>query len=59
MGTPVSQKRNGYVITYSDLQRYKHILGVTNAHLVGYEHCGDIQISRGTEYAKVISKLFP
>ena len=45
--------------TKSDLNAYKRILVLTNAHLVGYEPGGDIQISRGVKYAKVISKLFP
>ena len=38
---------NTDVITPSDLKRYKHILEMANAHLVGYEPGGDIQISRG------------
>ena len=50
---------NSDVITNSDLKAYKHILELTNAHLVGYEPGGDIQISRGSKYAKIISKLFP
>ena len=47
------------VITTSDLKRYKHIVELTNAHLVGYEPGSDIQISRGSKFTKVISKLFP
>ena len=47
------------VITTSDLKGYKHILEMTNAHLVRYEPGGDIQISRGSNFTKVISKLFP
>ena len=50
---------NSEVITNSDLKRYKSILQLTNAHLVGYEPVGDIQISRGAQYEKLISKLFP
>ena len=47
------------VITTSDLKRHKHTVEMTNAHLVGYEPGGDIQISRGSKFTKVISKLFP
>ena len=50
---------NSNVITKSDLNACKHILVLTNAHSVGYERGGGIQISRGVKYAKVISKLFP
>ena len=50
---------NSEVITKSDLNGYKCILERTNAHLVGYETGGDIQVTRGVKYAKVISKLFP
>ena len=45
-------------ITTSDLKRYKHIREMTNAHLVGYEPGGDIQISRGPKFTTVISKQF-
>ena len=48
---------NSDVITNSDLNVYKLILVLTNAHLVGYEPGGDIQITRGAKYAKVISEL--
>ena len=50
---------NSDVTTNSDIKRYKHILELTNAHLVGFELGGDIQISRGSKYTKVISKLLP
>ncbi len=50
---------NSDVIKKSDLNAYKRILVLTNAHLAGYEPGGDIQISRGAKYAKVISKLLP
>ena len=50
---------NNDVITKSDLNAYKRILVRTNAHLAGYEPGGDVQISRGIKYTKVISKLFP
>ena len=46
------------VITKSDLKAFKRILELTNAHLVGYEPGGDIQVSRGIKYAKIIAKLF-
>jgi hypothetical protein len=50
---------NSDVITKSDLKSYKCNLELTNAHLAGYEPVGNIQISRGAKYAKVISKLLP
>ena len=50
---------NNDVITKSDLNAYKRILVRTNAHLAGYEPGGDIQVSRGIKYTKIISKLFP
>ena len=46
------------VITNSDLKRYKNILEMTNAHLMGYKSGGDVQISRESKFTKVISKLF-
>jgi hypothetical protein len=49
---------NTDVITTRDMKRYKHILEMTNVHLVEYEPGGDIQISRGSKFAKVIPKLF-
>ena len=48
---------NRDVISNSDLKRYKHILGITNAYLVGYEPGGDIQISVVSKFTKVISKV--
>ena len=59
MGNLDTQNVSSDVITNSDLKAYKHILELTNAHLVGYEPGGDIQITRGSKYVKVISKLFP
>ena len=59
LGTPDTQNVNSDVITKSDLNAYKRILVRTKAHLVGYETGGDIQVSRGVKYAKIISKLFP
>ena len=50
---------NSDVITNSDLKRYKDILELTNAHLVGYEPGGDVQISRRSKYRMVIFKQFP
>jgi hypothetical protein len=46
-------------ITGDDVNRYKNILELTIAHLEGFEPGGSIQISRGTKYREVISKLFP
>jgi hypothetical protein len=47
------------LISKNDLNRYKNILEMTNAHLEGYEPGGDIHISRGQKFVNVISKLFP
>jgi hypothetical protein len=47
------------LVSTTDLKRYKNILVMTNAHLVGYEPGGDIHISRGQKFVNVISKLFP
>jgi hypothetical protein len=44
-------------ITGDDLKTYKNILELTNAHLEGYEPGGGFQISRGSKYREVISKL--
>ena len=49
MGALDTQKVNSYVITKSDLNEYKRILALTNAHLVGYEPGGDIQVTRGVK----------
>ena len=46
---------NSDMITKSDLNAYKRILVLTNAHLVWYEPGGDVQVSRGVKYAKVIA----
>jgi hypothetical protein len=46
-------------ISPNDMQRYKSILKLTSAHLSGYETDGNIKISRGVKYVKVISNLFP
>jgi hypothetical protein len=35
------------------------ILQLTNAHLEGYKPSGNIQISNGSKFKDVISKLFP
>ena len=42
-----------------DLQQYKRILQLTNAHLEDYNPNADINITRGLKYKEVISKLFP
>jgi hypothetical protein len=46
-------------ISPNDMQRYKSILKLTSAHSSGYEPDGNIKISRGVKYVKVISNLFP
>jgi len=46
-------------IDKNDLQRYKTILEMTNAHLKGYKPGGNIETSRGTKFKNVIEKLFP
>jgi hypothetical protein len=46
-------------ISPNDMQSYKSILKSTSAHLSGYEPDGNITISRGVKYVKVISNLFP
>jgi hypothetical protein len=45
--------------TADDLQRYKTILEMTNAHLEGYNPNANINVSRGLKFRDVISKLFP
>jgi hypothetical protein len=47
------------LVTPDDLKNYKIILQLTNAHLEGYEPGGNIQITRGSKFSKVISRLFP
>jgi hypothetical protein len=42
-------------ISPNEMQRYKSILQLTSAHLEGYEPDGNIKISRGVKYVKVIS----
>jgi hypothetical protein len=59
LGALDKQIINSDVNTKSNLNAYKTHSGTTNAHLVGYETCGDMQLSRGVKYGKVISKLFP
>jgi hypothetical protein len=46
-------------ISFNDMQRYESILKLTSSHLSGYEPDGNIKISRGVKYVKVISNLFP
>jgi hypothetical protein len=46
-------------ISPNDMQRYKSILKLSSVHLSGYEPDGNIKISRGVKYTKVISNLFP
>jgi hypothetical protein len=56
---PDTQNVNNDLNTTSDLKRCKNILEMTNAHFVGYEPGGDIQISSGPKFVKIISKFFP
>jgi hypothetical protein len=48
-----------YMIPPNDMKRYRSILEITNAHLKVYERGGNLRISRGLNYTKVISNLFP
>jgi hypothetical protein len=50
---------NTGTISPNDMQRYKIILKLTNAHLSVYEPDGNIKMSRRVKYVKVISNLFP
>jgi hypothetical protein len=52
------KKVDRQLVTQSDLQTYKNILEMTNAHLERYEAGANIQISRGVKYKDIISKLF-
>jgi hypothetical protein len=52
------KKVDTQLVTQSDLQTYKNILELSNAHLKGYEPGADIQTSEGVKYRDVISKLF-
>jgi hypothetical protein len=45
-------------ISPNDMQPYKSILKLTSAHLLGYEPEGNIKISRGVKYTKVLSNFF-
>jgi hypothetical protein len=45
-------------ITKDELETYKSILELTKAHLEGYIHGGNIQITRGPKFREIISKLF-
>ena len=46
-------------IDKNELQKYKTILEMTNAHLKEYRSGGDIQTSRSIKFKNVIAKLFP
>jgi hypothetical protein len=50
---------NKNIVTTRDMKTDKGILQLTNAHLEGYEPSGNIQISKGSKFKDVISKLFP
>ena len=47
------------IVTTDDMKTYKTILLLTHAHLTGYEPDGNINVSRGAKFQKVISRLFP
>ena len=58
--TLLTRKNVNYnAIDKNELQKYKTILELTNAHLKGYKSGGDIRTSRGTKFKNVIVKLFP
>jgi hypothetical protein len=46
------------LVTEDDLQKYKNILELSNAHLERYEPGANIQISKGAKFRGIISKLF-
>jgi len=46
------------IIDQNELQKYKTILGMTNAHLEGYKAGSNIQTSRGIKFKNVLAKLF-
>jgi hypothetical protein len=52
------KKVDKQLVTQSDLQTYKNILELTNAHLKRYEPVANIQISKDVKFRDVISKLF-
>ena len=47
------------VVTDNDLEQYKTILELTNAHLQQYRPDADINVTRGLKFKEVISQLFP
>jgi hypothetical protein len=47
------------MIPPNDMKRHKSILEMTNAHLKRYEPGGNVEISRGLKYTKVICNHFP
>ena len=58
--TLLTRKNVNYnAIDKNELQKYKTILELTNAHLKGYRSGGDIRTSRGTKFKNVIVQLFP
>jgi hypothetical protein len=50
---------NTDTISPNHMRRYKSILEMTSAHLTGNEPEGNLKMSRGLKYIKVISNLFP
>ena len=58
--TLLTRKNVNYdAIDENELQKYKMILEMTNAHLEGYRSGGKIQTSRGNKFKNVIAILFP
>ena len=56
----LTYKNVNYIsIDKNDLQKYKTILEMSNAHLEGYKAGGNIQTSRGITFRNVIVKLIP
>lgn len=59
MAALTSKDVNINAIDKNELQKYRAILEMTEAHLEGYKFGGNIKMSRGSKYRDVISKLFP
>ena len=57
--TLLTRKTQITTIDKNELQKYKTILEMTNAHLEGYKAWNNIQTSRGIKFRNVIAKLFP
>jgi hypothetical protein len=59
VGVTDAHKVDKQLVTQSDLQTYKNILEMTNAHLERYEPGANIQISKEVKFRDVITILFP